>query len=199
MTELDEMAHRLADRRSVVDADRGGGVGIGCSIERDGGESEFVQQRGAWVVDSQVGDEDAVHPAGSCQFAIGLLLRRLVGDEADQQENSGRGDGRLDAGDEGREERVGPEGVVRAGHHQAEIPGPAEGQRPRRRVRSEAKLFRNLQHPVAGVLGHPGPSVQGERDGRLRHPGARGDVGDRGLRRHLVVLSRPCRALNKPV
>ncbi len=88
MAQADQLLHRGPDRRPVVDAHRGSGVGHLRAVQGDCGQSEFLQQHRPGITEAKIGDEHAVHPSGPGQFAVGPGLRIFVADQADRQQMS---------------------------------------------------------------------------------------------------------------
>ena len=103
----------------------------------------------------------------------------VLGDHQ-QQRVLALGEHHLEPGDEGGEERVGPEDLGRPGDHEADGERLGDRQRPGPRARGPAQVGGDVQDPLPGVRGEPGPVVQREGDRTLRDAGRAGDVVDGG-------------------
>ena len=119
-------------------------------------QADLGEQRGAWVVDPQVGEEDTVDPAVGGEPPVARQLALAVRHDLQQQGLADRGQRRLDAGDEPGEERVRAEGLRRAGDDQADRERPGRRQGPGPVARRPAQLVRGGEDPVPGLGGHPG-------------------------------------------
>ena len=114
------------------------------------------------------------------QPSVALELSGMGGDHLEHQGQAAFGEDRLDAGDEGRKERVDAQRLWVAGHDETDGEGTRDGQRAGRAARHPAKLVGALQDSGLGVLADPRPTVQREGDGSLRDSGRLGDVADGG-------------------
>ena len=80
-----EMLDRGDDPGAVVDTDGGPECLRQCRAHDHRGESQLCEQRRTWVVDVEVGDEDAVDPALVAEPAVALLLALVLGHDLEQQ------------------------------------------------------------------------------------------------------------------
>jgi hypothetical protein len=178
------------DAGTVVDSHHGPGALDRGGGDHHGREAQRLEQGRPVVVDTEIGEEDAVDPAARSERLVVAALGLLVGDHLQKQGLASFGQGLLDAGDEGGEERVCAERLWMPGDHQPDGQCPRRGQRPRLVAGGEPELGSNGPDPVAGGVGDSRAVVQGERDGTPGDSRRAGDVRDRGA---------SCHAFTKPV
>ena len=174
------------DAGTVVDGDDGP-----AALDRSGGDhhgrqAERVEQVRPGVVDTQIGEEDAVDPTAGSERLVVAALGLLVGDHLQQQGLAVFGQGLLDASDEGGEERVGAERLRLPGDHQSDRQRPRRGQRARPVTGGEPELGSDGPDPVPGGVGDARAVVESERDGTPGNARRAGDVRDRGASCHVL-------------
>jgi hypothetical protein len=91
------------------------------------------------------------------------------------------GDGALDPGDEGREERVRAEHARVAAEHEAVGERTASAERTGLGIRLPPEIACDVKNALPGLGRDAGPVVQREGHQTLAHPGAIGDIGYRQL------------------
>ncbi len=180
VSERDQVVDGFADPDSIVDGDRRKGAAAAWFADRDGPEVQLADELQARVVTPKVGQEDAVDPPFAGQPPIGIGHGDLVVmDDLQHQRVSDRGELRLDAGDETREERVRAKERRIAGQDEPHREGFRAAHRTGTDAWPPAELVGGGDDPLACALGDASLSAYRERNGAVRDAGQARHVLDR--------------------
>jgi hypothetical protein len=194
--------------REVVDGERGaGGVVVGHAVDarlarpaRDEHHRQLAARAGDGLhVEHRAGEDQPVDAQLEQGVERAALAARPAVDDARDGPVALRPRLHLDAVDD-----VGEERVVEVGEDDAEQVGAAADEAPRGGVGPVAERRRGVEHEAPLRLAHGAGAAEDERDQRLRHARAGGDVDDgragrrgrahrRGLGRRDAAVRGRCR------
>ncbi len=178
VTEVGQVPDDRAHRRRVVSPDRWERPAGRRVADRHGGQAQLLQDGDPRIVELQVYQQYAVHPALRPPGLVGGDLGGLVLGQRQQQGDVVGGKLRLDAGDELHVEGLEAQGGGGTPDDEPERAGVAVGQGAGRAARLESHFRRDGDDALPGRRRHARLPVKRERHRRPGHPGAARDITD---------------------
>lgn len=178
VSERGEVADGVPHAGRVVRPDARQSAGHGRVADDERGHGAVREHLDARILVDDVDQEHRVDFARRPPFLQGQEFCSATGDDLQQKAVRPFGEFFLETGEEAHIERLHTQGARIPGEHHADGLGARIGEGSCRARRRPAHLRRDREHALASRVRHPSPSVERERDGTDRQPGALGDVAD---------------------
>ena len=175
MAELEQVAAPRRRRQLVSSTLDRAVLGPCRSVDEHRRQTGSADRLDLGMVPVEADDDDSVDRCASHRS-----LERAVQRRDEQQPEAAILGHRRDAFGEEREERIGERLARGCGRQDADRRRRAGGQHARDRVRPVAERGRHLADAIGRLGPQPVGAVEGERNGRLAHPGLARDVGYSG-------------------